>query len=95
MKILILVLTSSLIIGCANKTPVTVYDTVEVKTVVYKAPEFTIPPIPELPVNKLNWSNLDDHNAIGKAYVLTVDVLENHILQLRNLLEGIKKGDSQ
>jgi hypothetical protein len=96
MKKIFLILLLISVIGCSTtRPPQTIFETVEVEVVVYRTPEFEIPAMPYIPVTNLNWSNLDDHNAVGKAYVSTVKILENHVMQLHNLLEGIKKkGDT-
>jgi PBP1b-binding outer membrane lipoprotein LpoB len=65
-----LLLISMILVGCSTKEPPqTVYQTVEVEVPVYQVPEFNIPKRPLLPVDALNDSHKDDHNAIGKAYV--------------------------
>lgn len=96
MKILALIV-ALLISGCAtsSKTPPIVYETIEVEVPVYQAPEFDIPEIPSLPVDDLSWSNKNDHDAIAKAYVISIKELRTHVEALHNLLEGIKKGDTQ
>ncbi len=90
-----LLLISLMLVGCASKPipPQIVYQTVEVEIPIYQIPKFSIPDKPKLPIYLLNDSHKDDHNAIGRAYVSTVKILEAHTEQLRNLLEGIKKGE--
>jgi len=96
MKILVLVLLISLLGACSAKgPPQIVYVTQEVEIPVYQAPRFDIPKKPLTPVKALNWSNSGDHNVIGKAYVKSLKILENHIEQLHNLLEAIKNGEDQ
>lgn len=96
MKILTLLLLISLM-GCGSKQlpPQTVYVTQEVEVPIYQVPKFDIPTKPMIPVEALNWSHIDDHNVIGKSYVTTVEILKADAQKLRNLLEGIKKGEDQ
>ena len=96
MKILALLLIISVLIGCGTtREPQTVYVPQRVEVPVYTAPSFDIPLKPLTPLDSLNWSSKDDHNVIGKAYVKSIRILNTHIDQLHNLLEGIKKGEDQ
>lgn len=96
MKILVLVVLISLMGACSTTAPPqVVYVTQEVEIPVYQAPRFDIPERPVLPVNRLTRSNTGNHNVIGKAYVKSLKILNNHVEQLHNLLEGIKKGQDQ
>ena len=96
MKILVLLI-SLLLVGCGTTKPAPqiIYQTVEVEVPVYRPPKFKVPSKPPFPTEALNWSHIDDHEVIGKAYVKTIHILSTHVEQLRNLLEGIKKGEYQ
>jgi len=83
---------SLLLISCAKQEPQIVYTTTEVKVPVYTIPEFTIPNEPFLPLRSLTEEDKGDHNAIGKAYVSSIKLLEGYGKKLRNLLEGKKNG---
>lgn len=93
MKILIIaILSSVLLLGCAKPKPQIVYTTVEVEVPVYQIPRFNIPPKPILPTEYLTEEDRGDHNTIGKAYVAAKRILEGYADELYNLLEGIKLG---
>ena len=93
MKIIVLLLSSVLLFGCAKPKPQVVYTTIEVEKAVYQIPKFNIPPKPELPVDLLTDKDYGKHNTIGKAYVSSIDILKSSRDKLYNLLEAIKKGE--
>jgi hypothetical protein len=94
MKIKLLLISSLilLLIGCAKPAPQIVYTTIEVEVPVYTIPEFVIPDEPYIPLDDLTREDIHDHNKIGKAYVLSIEIYETYTFKLRNLLEGIQKG---
>ena len=95
MKILLLLIALISLIGCASKPETQyIYETVEVNVPVPVVPKFNIPEKPIVPIDYLTKEDKDDHNVIGKAYVISVKELRAHIDQLHNLLEGIKKGET-
>ena len=92
--LILIVVLSALLIGCAKPEPRIIYTTVEVVKPVYQIPKFTIPPKPTLPTNLLQRE--DSPSDVGKAYVGTVKILTTYSNKLVNILFGIqKKDDSQ
>ena len=95
MKVLATVLLSSLLLSCATPEKQIVYVTKEIDRPVYQIPEFTIPDRPILPIEHLVESDKNDHNIIGKAYVISIKALRTYNQQLLNILKGIKeKGEN-
>jgi hypothetical protein len=94
MRILVLVLLLILLSSCASTPEVRIeYRTKIVETPIYQIPEFNIPPRPLLPTELLKDTNRGDHNAIGRAYIASKKILEGYVVELTNILEGIKSGN--
>lgn len=82
-----------LISGCSLvKEPKTVTVVKEVKIPVYQElPEIRETVYPYLPINSLTEADSDDPVKVGKAYVLSIEILDGYIQELETILDTFRE----